>query len=287
MRLKYIFLFIFFIFLVTGFNSCTKSYNSSSGGYTNTPSVSTVKVQVKTDSHFGSVITDGSGKTLYFFALDANGSSACTGGCLSVWPVFYVSSLTLGTGLDAADFSTITRSDGTNQTSYKGWPLYYYQPDVNAGDIHGDGVGKVWFVAKPDYTIMLANNQLVGLNGIKYDSTYTPGSGSTQYLTTDHGLTLYSFTLDIADSNKFTKSDFSNDSFFPIFQVSGIQSVPSILDKTSFSTISVFGKTQLTFKGWPMYEFGADSLVRGNTHGISIPTPGFWPVRNAFSPSAP
>ncbi|HSZ33845.1 MAG TPA: hypothetical protein VK772_11075, partial [Puia sp.] len=219
--------------------------------------------------------------------LDANGSSACTGNCLAVWPLSYVANPTFGTGLTDTDFSFITRSDGSKQTTYKGWPLYTYSGDNSPGQTTGDGIENIWFVAKPDYTVMLANNQLVGNDGIKYDSTYKPGTGLTQYLTDDRGLTLYSFSLDKADSNKFTKSDFSNDSFFPIVQVTSTQNVPSLLSKSMLGTITVFGKTQLTFKGWPVYRFGADSLIRGNTRGMSVPTPGFWPLMGAYSPAAP
>lgn len=70
-------------------------------------------------------------------------------------------------------------------------------------------------------------------------------------------------------------------------QVTTTQNVPSLLTKSVLGTISVFGKTQLTFKGWPVYRFGADSLIRGNTKGVSVPTPGFWPIMNATSPPAP
>jgi predicted lipoprotein with Yx(FWY)xxD motif len=243
--------------------------------------------QLVTDSHFGSIIVDSQGNTLYFFSLDANGSSACTGNCLAVWPLSYVANPTFGTGLTDTDFSFITRSDGSKQTTYKGWPLYTYSGDTAPGKTSGDGVENIWFVAKPDYTVMLANNQLVGNDGIKYDSTYKPGTGITQYLTDDRGITLYSFSLDKADSNKFTKSDFSNDGVFPIVQVTSTQNVPSLLNKSMLGTITVFGKTQLTFKGWPVYRFGADSLQRGNTRGMSVPTPGFWPLMGANSPAAP
>jgi len=52
-----------------------------------------------------------------------------------------------------------------------------------------------------------------------------------------------------------------------------IQRLPSILVKTDFDTINVFGKIQLVYKGWPLYYFGADGGVRGNTKGVSVPTP--------------
>jgi predicted lipoprotein with Yx(FWY)xxD motif len=283
MRLKYILLIVAPLLLVLLIDSCSKS----SGYGSTTPPPPANSYQLVTDSHFGSIIVDSKGNTVYFFSLDANGSSACTGNCLAVWPLSYVANPTFGTGLTDTDFSFITRSDGSKQTTYKGWPLYTYSGDNSPGQTTGDGIENIWFVAKPDYTVMLANNQLVGNDGIKYDSTYKPGTGLTQYLTDDRGLTLYSFSLDKADSNKFTKSDFSNDSFFPIVQVTSTQNVPSLLSKSMLGTITVFGKTQLTFKGWPVYRFGADSLIRGNTRGMSVPTPGFWPLMGAYSPAAP
>jgi predicted lipoprotein with Yx(FWY)xxD motif len=287
MRFKYIFLISTLLLFIGGLDSCSKS--SGYGTTTTTPPVTTptVSFQLKTNSQFGSIITDGNGNTLYFFSLDANGTSACTGGCLAVWAVSYTASPTFDAGLTATDFATITRSDGTKQTTYKGWPLYTYSGDAAAGDVKGDGVEGIWFVAKPDYTVMLANIQLVGNDGVLYDSTYKPGTGVTQYLTDDRGVTLYRFAHDVADSNKFTKSDFSNDNVFPIVQVTGTANTPSTIDKSALGTITVFGKTQLTFKGWPVYRFGADSLIRGDTKAISVPTPGVWPLMNASSPPAP
>ncbi len=285
MRLKYILLTVIPLLLMGSLDSCTKS-----SGYGNTtPPINTptVTVQSKTDSHFGSILANGNSNTLYFFSLDANGSSACTGNCLTIWPVFYDASPKIGTGLMASDFSTITRSDGSKQTTYKGWPLYTYTGDVTAGAVNGDGIENIFFVAKPDYTVMLANTQLVGNDGVKYDSAYVAGTGITQYLTDDRGVTLYSFSHDVADSNKFTKPDFSNDNLFPIVQLTSTQNVPSALNKSMLGTITVFGKTQLTFKGWPVYRFGADSLHRGNTRGISFGAPGIWPLMDIFSPAAP
>ena len=85
------------------------------------------------------------------------GDSKCTGGCLNSWPVFYQEKITVSSGLISSDFGTITRDDGIKQTTYKGWPLYYFSSDVNPGDIKGEGVSKVWFVAKPDYTVFIAD----------------------------------------------------------------------------------------------------------------------------------
>ena len=192
-----------------------------------------------------------------------------------------------GDGLDSSDFATITRTDGSSQTTYKGWPLYYFAGDAKAGDINGDGLESVWFVGKPDYTVMLANVQLIGNDGIAYDSTYHAGKGAVQVLTDDRGATLYAFSADKANTNNYTKSDFSNDAFWPIFQPTGTLVTPSAIAAADLATITVFGKTQLTFRQWPMYHFGPDEGLRASTKGVSVPTPGIWPVVNQFSAAAP
>ena len=41
---------------------------------------------------------------------------------------------------------TTTRTDGTVQVTYNGWPLYYYVKDKAPGDVTGQDVGGVWYV---------------------------------------------------------------------------------------------------------------------------------------------
>lgn len=247
-------------------------------------------VQLKDNATVGGkVLTDKDGKTLYFFSKDASGASACSGNCVTNWPIYSagdLSSVTLDNGLDKADFATITRADGKPQTTYKGWPLYYYKDDVNAGDAKGENVGTIWFVAKPDYSIMIASGQLVGNDGKSYKSDYTEGTGDTQFFTDGQGRTLYAFANDKNNKNNFTKSDFSNDSVWPIY-TADLKSLPSTVDKALFGTIDVFGKKQLTYKGWPLYYFGLDGATRGATKGVSVPRPGVWPIVNKESPNAP
>jgi predicted lipoprotein with Yx(FWY)xxD motif len=95
-----------------------------------------VDITIK-DSSLGKILTDGYGKTLYFFTKDVAGTSACSGGCTDAWPIFSVENLRLDVGLTATDFATITRADGKKQVTYKGWPLYYYATDAIAGDVKG------------------------------------------------------------------------------------------------------------------------------------------------------
>ncbi|GAA4468896.1 hypothetical protein GCM10023189_55000 [Nibrella saemangeumensis] len=234
----------------------------------------------------GNVLVGENGRTLYFFSADADGNSACAGACKDTWPVFYKENLRLSSGLDAADFTTLTRPDGTKQTAYKGWPLYYYQSDTQAGDIKGENVSGVWFVAKPDYSIMIARGQLKGHDGKTYTSTYQEGTGNTLYFVDGLGRTIYGFVNDKKNSNNFTKADFTNNSVWPLVE-DALKQVPSTVDKSLFGTIQVAGHNQLTFKGWPLYYFGQDNNQRGSTKGVSFPKPGVWPVVNKDTPEAP
>jgi predicted lipoprotein with Yx(FWY)xxD motif len=282
MKLKQIKIALVALVATTFFASCGNDNDD-------TPIVEAKKeVNLSTSASLGSYLVDKDGRSLYFFVRDAKNQSACTSAtCEALWPVFNVENLTVdkvGTGLLLSDFSTITTTTGKKQMTYKGWPLYYYAPKVNdvntpeaAGQTTGDGVGGVWFIAKPDYSIMIVSSQLVGHDGKNYKSDYTEGDGNTTYFTDDKGLTLYTFVRDTFEKNNFTKEGFTNDSVWPIYSTDKIV-VPSILDKSKFSVITVFGKSQLVYNGWPLYYFGQDAMIRGANKGVSVPTPGIWPV---------
>jgi predicted lipoprotein with Yx(FWY)xxD motif len=98
------------------------------------------------DSAKGKVLTDAKGMTLYTFAKDADGKSACNGPCATNWPP-----LKAGTDAKAmGDWSVITRDDGSKQWAYKGKPLYAWVKDTKPGDITGDGfLNGAWSLAKP------------------------------------------------------------------------------------------------------------------------------------------
>ncbi len=250
-----------------------------------TPPLPSVDLMVKSTT-LGNVLTDGYGKTLYFFSKDVAGASLCEAGCTTNWPIYSVDNLRLDVGLTATDFASITRTDGKKQVTYKGWPLYYFSGDVAAGDIKGENVNNTWTVAKTTYTIMLANGQLIGNDGKSYDGTYKEGAADTQFFVDENGRTLYGFLNDKKNKNNYTKADFSNDGTWPIF-VTDLKDIPSAVDKTLFTTIDVFGKKQLTYRGWPLYYFGPDSKVRGATKGVSVPKPGIWPILQKVMANAP
>ena len=229
------------------------------------------------DSDLGMILTDGMGFTLYYFTKDAlPDTSLCTGGCVDNWPLFYAENPVPGEGLDMEDFGVIEHPEGGKQTTYKGWPLYYWKNDLNPGETSGEGVGNVWFVAKPDYSIMLMDGLLVGKDGVIYNASYEPGEEIVQYFVDEYGNTLYAFVNDTYDQNNFTNEDFSNNGVWPIYEEE-LQGVASTLDKALFASINIYGRQQLAYKGWPLYYFGTDSQ-RGHTTGVSVPSPGVWPV---------
>ena len=280
--MKNIFLFLFVS--VFSFQSCSKDDNPAPkipdqiADPIDDPDPVVSSLKLVDNATFGNILTDADGRSLYFFSLDTKDNSACVDGCLNVWPIFYQEAISVETGLEASDFATINRADGSKQTTYKGWPLYYFANDNTAGDTNGDRVNDVWYIAKPDYSLMYVQAQLLGHDGKNYLDDYTEGTGTSFYITDIEGRTLYGFVADTKDTNNFTAPDFSNNAVWPIAEIT-LDKIPSILDTADFGTIDVFGRTQLTYRGWPLYYFGQDE-VRGDNKGISFPSPGVWPIVN-------
>ena len=109
-------------------------------------------VKVVQKAGIGDYLIDGRGMTLYTFAKDTAGKSACEGLCVETWPPFYTKKVDAQGGLAAGDFRTIARPDGKKQTTYKGMPLYYFARDAKPGDTQGQGHsrrGPLWSVARP------------------------------------------------------------------------------------------------------------------------------------------
>ena len=107
-----------------------------------------IGVKVMKKLGVGNYLTDGNGMTLYTFKNDKAGKSACTGDCLTQWPVFYVKPELVVEGCEQSDFDSFVRADGAEQTTYKGKPLYYYAKDEKPGQTRGHEASKGWIAAK-------------------------------------------------------------------------------------------------------------------------------------------
>lgn len=86
------------------------------------------------------------GMTLYTFDKDVAGSSksVCNGPCAGIWPPLAAKATDTASG----PWGFVTRDDGARQWSYKGQPVYFYQPDQKAGERKGDKVQNVWHIIK-------------------------------------------------------------------------------------------------------------------------------------------
>ena len=101
------------------------------------------------DSDLGSILVDPDGFTLYVFTNDTDGESTCYDGCADLWPPV-PGDTAIGSELDASLFGTTARTDGSEQLTVNGQPLYRYTPDAAPGDTTGQDVGGVWFVVGVD-----------------------------------------------------------------------------------------------------------------------------------------
>lgn len=97
-------------------------------------------------------LTNMSGRTLYLFTQDtpSSGNSTCYGSCATIWPPFYAgANATFAPSINSSQIGTITRTGGAMQTTYQGWPLYFYAGDSASGQVKGQGVGGTWYVVSP------------------------------------------------------------------------------------------------------------------------------------------
>jgi predicted lipoprotein with Yx(FWY)xxD motif len=104
-------------------------------------------ISLGNNDQLGPFLVDDQGMTLYLFTKDTPNTSNCYDKCATAWPpLLTTEDPVAGEGIDAALLGTTTRTDGTVQVTYNGWPLYYYEEDKAPGDVVGQDVGGVWYV---------------------------------------------------------------------------------------------------------------------------------------------
>ena len=103
------------------------------------------------------IVVDGRGWTLYMLAADTAGRSSCRVDidplCLQLWrPLTTTGAPQAGTGIKGSLLGTTKRTDGRQQVTYNGHPLYYFQGsaalpgDMKPGDVQGQDFDHFFFV---------------------------------------------------------------------------------------------------------------------------------------------
>ena len=228
--------------VAAGCGGSSGNENGGNSGLGNTPSVA-----LRSSASLGNYLVSGDGRTLYYFGLDLPGAggsapvSNCTGSCVPLWPIFHVDAPTLAAGLNAADFGEFVRADGAKQTTYKGWPLYFYAGDSRAGDTHGDNL-EVWYVIKDPFYSALA---------------MTKTGGPAIYLADPAGRTLYVDARDSAGSAPTCTGTCLNN-WHPFAAGSG--PLPTGIDASKLTPFTrPDGIAQSAFDGHPLYQFAHDN----------------------------
>ncbi len=125
----------------------------------------------------GTVLVNGSGRTLYLLTSERGGNLTCTddNGCTKVWPDTELPSGTTtpiaGSGIQASMLSTVKGPSGALYITYAGWPLYTFSGDSGPGQAHGQGIvsfGGTWQTLSPAGT---------PVTGTSSSSSSTGGSG--------------------------------------------------------------------------------------------------------------
>ena|SRR5207245_3812713 len=124
----------------------------------------------------GSVLVNANGHTVYLFARDKNGKSACAGSCAKFWPpLLSHGKPSVGAGLKESLVGTTKRSNGTRQVMYNRHPLYTYVLDKGAGQTKGEGVsafGAKWHAVSAKGTAVVRTSTTPTSPGTTTTSPY-------------------------------------------------------------------------------------------------------------------
>lgn len=140
------------------------STSGGGGGYGSAPAKSSAKTTVAApagasatvgtaSTDLGTILVDGSGRTLYLFEADKGTTSTCNGACAAAWPPLITTGDTKVSGsAKSAELGTTKRDDGSTQVTYGGHPVYTFAGDTAAGQTTGQGLdvnGGEWYVMDP------------------------------------------------------------------------------------------------------------------------------------------
>ena len=225
---------------------------SASGG----PIQTNAGVNLAENPDFGTILVEASGRTLYLFTTDESNKSNCSGGCATAWPpLLTIGDPTAGEGVTADRLGTITREDGSTQTTYNGWPLYYFPKDEGPGDTAGQ-YGQ-WFVVSTDGGPIHTNATVQTVADLALGTILVDASGRSLYL----------FTKD--EPNASNCSGGCALAWPPLLTVDEATAEGSVASALLGTATRPDGYTQVTYDGAPLYYFANDEKP-GDTNGQTV-----------------
>ncbi|NUP73942.1 MAG: hypothetical protein HOQ07_04735 [Sinomonas sp.] len=136
----------------SGSSSTSSSAPAAASSSSSSPSSSEEAETLKTSTVGGhTIVVDGDGHTVYFYTRDNAGTttSACTGGCVALWPAVTSAGAPKTEGV-TGKIGSIKTAEGKQQITINGMPIYYYAKDTAPGQVNGQGVAGVWYVVGAD-----------------------------------------------------------------------------------------------------------------------------------------
>ena len=197
------------------------------------------------------VYADAQGMTLYTYAKDEAGKSTCAGECAQSW----LPAVAPARAAPTANWSVLTRDDGTAQWTYRGRPLYRFARDEKVGDVNGrQAGGGEW---QPASFQPAAGMQLPpGL------AVQEVGDANGQVLVNAAAQTVYLFSGDAANDGQSCTG--CANLWAPV-------PAPELARPLGDFTIVLRadGHRQWAYKGRPLYTY-RDDLEPGYANGIGI-----------------
>jgi predicted lipoprotein with Yx(FWY)xxD motif len=137
----------------TSGGSSSSNGTGAYGGGAKSQTSGAAVVSVADNDELGPILVDSQGFTLYDFHKDKGGMSACYRACAAAWPPLTTSGApTAQKGTKASLLGTVMRTDGSEQVTYAGHPLYTYAGDSAPGQANGndlDQFGAEWYALTP------------------------------------------------------------------------------------------------------------------------------------------
>jgi predicted lipoprotein with Yx(FWY)xxD motif len=208
----------------------------------------------------GSFLVDAKGMTLYLYTKDTPNTSACYDKCATSWPPLLTSGDPIANeGVDAGMLGTTTRTDGSLQVTYNGWPLYYFAKDAAPGDTTGQDVGSVWYVVSAAgekvESAPQATEPPVVVAAAIVNLGRTDALGS--FLVDAKSMTLYLYTKDTPNTS--TCYDQCATNWPPLLTTADPIAGEGVDAALLGTTTRTDGSIQVTYNGWPLYYYAKDA----------------------------